>query len=93
MLAFDWLELTVKIGCNILPARMLCAEQPMVPDCLGTLPSTLCKVSALKEAFGYYVYDGTIFLKWGITPCRGARNLEISVNPERSILIGSSRRK
>ena len=26
MLAFDWLEQTVKIGCNIFPARMTCAE-------------------------------------------------------------------
>ena len=33
----------------------------MLPDCLGTLSSTLCQISALKE-----VYDNTIFLKWGI---------------------------
>ena len=26
MLAFDWLEQTDKIGCNIFPARMTCAE-------------------------------------------------------------------
>jgi len=26
MLAFDWLERTDKIGCNIFPARMTCAE-------------------------------------------------------------------
>ena len=38
----------------------------MVPDCLGTLSSTLCQISALKEAIGSYVYDNTIFLKWGI---------------------------
>ena len=36
-----------------------------MPDCLGTLSSTLCQISALKEAIGY-VYDNTIFLKWGI---------------------------
>ena len=65
MLAFDWLEQTDKIGCNISPARMTCAEA-MLPDCLGTLPSTLCQISALKEAIGWYVYDNTIFLKWGI---------------------------
>ena len=40
----------------------------MLPDidCLGTLSSTLCQISALKEAIGYYVYDISIFLKWGI---------------------------
>ena len=38
----------------------------MVPDCWGTLSSTLCQISALKEAFRKYVYDNTIFLKWGI---------------------------
>ena len=38
----------------------------MVPDCLGTLSSTLCQISALKKAIGSYVYDNTIFLKWGI---------------------------
>ena len=37
-----------------------------MPDCLGTLSSTLCQISALKEAIGQYVYDNTIFLKWGI---------------------------
>ena len=37
-----------------------------MPDCLGTLSSTLCQISALKEAVGSYVYDNTIFLKWGI---------------------------
>ena len=26
MLAFDWLQQTYKIGCNIFPARMTCAE-------------------------------------------------------------------
>ena len=26
MLAIDWLEQTDKIGCNIFPARMTCAE-------------------------------------------------------------------
>ena len=26
VLAFDWLEQTDKIGCNIFPARMTCAE-------------------------------------------------------------------
>ena len=40
----------------------------MLPDCLGTLSSTLCQIliSALKEAIGWYVYDISIFLKWGI---------------------------
>ena len=40
----------------------------MLPDCLGTLSSTLCQISALKEAIGYFVYDmyNSIFLKWGI---------------------------
>ena len=37
-----------------------------MPDCLGTLSSTLCQISALNEAIGYCVYDNTIFLKWGI---------------------------
>ena len=26
MLAFDWLKQTDKIGCNIFPAKMTCAE-------------------------------------------------------------------
>ena len=40
----------------------------MLPDCLGpgTLSLTLCQISALKEAIGWYVYDISIFLKWGI---------------------------
>ena len=38
----------------------------MVQDCLGTLSSTLCQISALKEEIDSYVYDNTIFLKWGI---------------------------
>ena len=36
-----------------------------MPDCLGTLSSNLCQISALKEAIGY-VYDISIYLKWGI---------------------------
>ena len=70
MIAIDWLEQTDKIGCNIFPARMTCACialcRAMVPDCLGTLSSTLCQISALRYAIGEYVYDNTIFLKWGI---------------------------
>ena len=38
----------------------------MLPDCLETLSSTLCQISAVREAIGEYVYDNTIFLKWGI---------------------------
>ena len=49
---FDWLEQTDKIEWNILPARMTCAAGAMLPDCLGTLSSTLCQISALKEAIG-----------------------------------------
>ena len=66
MLAFDWLEQTDKIGCKIFHARIICAELAMVPDCLGTLSSTLCQISALKKAIGSYVCDNTIFLKWVI---------------------------
>ena len=66
MLAFDWLEQTDKIGCHIFPARMTSAELCMLPDCLETLSSTLCQSSALKEAIGQFVYDISIFLKWGI---------------------------
>ena len=65
MLAFDWLEHTDKIGCNIFPCENnLC--RAMLPDCLGTLSSTLCQISALKGAIGLNVYDISIFLKWGI---------------------------
>ena len=65
MLAFDWLEQTDKIGCNIFPAENdLC--RAMVPDCLGMLSSTLCQISALKKATGQSFYDISIFLKWGI---------------------------
>ena len=52
MLAFDWLEQTDKIGCNIFPVRMTCLQRAMVPDCLRTLSSNLCHISALKEAIG-----------------------------------------
>ena len=38
----------------------------MLSDCLETLSSTLCQISALKEAIGEHFYDNTIFLKWGI---------------------------
>ena len=37
-----------------------------MPDCLGTLSSNLCQISAFKKAIGQYVCDNTIFLKWGI---------------------------
>ena len=38
----------------------------MLPDCLETVSSTLCQISALKEAIGYFVYDISIFVNWGI---------------------------
>ena len=38
----------------------------MLADCLEMLSSTLGQISALNEAIGYYVYDISIFLKWGI---------------------------
>ena len=65
MLASDWLVLTNRQNwVQYFPCENdLC--RAMVPDCLGTLSSTLCQISALKEAIGYYVYDNTIFLKWG----------------------------
>ena len=65
MLVFDWLEQTFKIGWNILPARMTCAElcSQIVWE---HFPQLYVKISALKEAIGQYVYDNTIFLKWGI---------------------------
>ena len=56
---FDWLHY-LKFPCE----NDLC--RAMLPDCLGTLSSTLCQIAALKEAIGYYVCDNTIFLKWGI---------------------------
>ena len=58
MHAFDWLEKQTKLGA-IFSLHML-------PDCLGTLSSTLCQISALKEAIGQYIYDISIFLKLGI---------------------------
>ena len=66
MLAFDWLEQTDKIQwVPYFPCENdLC--KAMLPDCLETLSSTLCQISALKEAMGYYVYDISILLKWGI---------------------------
>ena len=68
MLVFDWLEQTDKINW-VDPEYFACKNdlcRAMLPDCLGTLSSTLCQISALKEAFSQYVYDNTIFLKWGI---------------------------
>ena len=42
----------------------------MLPDCLEKLSSTLCQISALKEAIELYVFDISILLKklslWGI---------------------------
>ena len=66
MLAFDWRQQSDKFGCNILPARMTCVHRVMLPDCSGTLFLTLCQISALKVVIGEYIYDNTIFLKWGI---------------------------
>ena len=36
-----------------------------MPDCLGTLSSTLCQISALKEAIGSYVYESLTL----VVPC------------------------
>ena len=43
----------------------------MLPDCLEPLSSTLCQISALEEAIGYYVYGHgiSIFLKWEYFKC------------------------
>jgi len=38
----------------------------MLPDCLGTLSSTLCQISALEEPIGSDVHDIRVLLKWGI---------------------------
>ena len=68
MLVFDWLEQTDKINW-VDPEYFACKNdlcRAMLPDCLGTLSSTLCQISALKEAIDSYVCDSTIFLKWGI---------------------------
>ena len=37
---------------RLLHVAFTCAELYMVPDCLGTLSSTLCQISVLKEAIG-----------------------------------------
>ena len=37
-----------------------------MPDCLGTLPSTLCQISAFKRQLGNMFLTDIIFLKWGI---------------------------
>ena len=37
---------------NYLRKKDLCRAVCMLPDCLGTLLSTLCQFSAFKEAFG-----------------------------------------
>ena len=67
MLAFDWLEQTDKIGCNIFPARINDLRRAMVPDCFGTLSSTLCRISVCLEGGNWVIcFDNTIFLKWGI---------------------------
>ena len=36
-----------------------------MPDCLGTLSSTLCQISALKEAIGQYIYESLTL----VVPC------------------------
>ena len=38
----------------------------MLPDCLGTLSSTLCQISALKEAIGQYVCESLTLV---VVPC------------------------
>ena len=38
----------------------------MLPNYLRTYSSALCQIRALEKAFGSYVFDKTIFLKWGI---------------------------
>ena len=49
ILVFDWLEQTDKIRCNIFPVRMTCAA--LLPDCLGTLSSTLCQMGMFNVPF------------------------------------------
>ena len=66
MLAFDWLEQFDRQNwVSYFPCKNdLC--RAMLADCLEMLSSTLCQISALKEAIGYFVYDISIFVKWGI---------------------------
>ena len=68
MLVCDWLEQTDKN--NWVDPEYFSGENDLcraiLPDCLGILSSTLCQISALKEAIDSYVCDNTIFLKWGI---------------------------
>ena len=47
MLAFDWLDQTDKIGCNIFPARMTCAE-------------LWCQISIVWEPFHKFVSNFTL---------------------------------
>ena len=61
VLIFDWLEQTDKKYSGIFACEND-LYRAMLPDCLGTLFSTLCQISALKEAIGQYIYDNTIFL-------------------------------
>ena len=69
MLAFDWLEKNSQNWGKYSPyfpcENDLC--RAMLPDKLGTFSSTLCQIWSLEKANGYYVYDISIFLKWGIS--------------------------
>ena len=65
MVAFDWLEQRDKNWVPYFPCKNdLC--RAMLPDCLETLSSVLCQISAFREAIRKYVYDISTFLKWGI---------------------------
>ena len=63
MLVFDWLEQTDNIGCNILPARMTCAE--LCCQIVGnTFLNFVPNFSLEGGNWVIYVYDNTIFLKY-----------------------------
>ena len=67
MLAFDWLEQTDKIGCNIFPARMNCADLELWCQIVWEHFPQLCVIyKPWRRQRGNMFMTNTIFLKWGI---------------------------
>ena len=66
MLTCDWLEQTDKIGCNIFPARMTCAEL-CCQIVWEHFPQLCVEFQPWRRQLGsIFYYDISKFLKWGI---------------------------
>ena len=66
MLAFDWLEQTDKIGCNIFSLREWLVQSYGARLFGNTLLNFVSNLSLEDSNWVLYVDDNTMFPKWGI---------------------------